>query len=270
MRLLDAVRRECVVSGLSLSDKENSLQEVARIAKECPILADVSQEAIFEGLKQREALGSTGFGDGIAIPHCRLPEATEFVVGLLTVPDGVTFDALDDKPVRIIVFIVGPERESNEHISLLSEISHALTIPGAAEEMIASLAPEALRESFLRHSRDNVDTKDHTSKNLFHVFVHDEALFHDVLRVFAAMEPTSLAVVEAKDASEYLGKLPLFAGFWSDRQLGVCRTITALVEKRYTNEAIRRIERIAGKLDESMDIAIAVQGVFYAAGCVRA
>ena len=269
MRLLDVLRSECVVPEQSMADKDAALRKIAHAACQSPVLCGATEEQVVAGLRAREALGSTGFGNGIAIPHCRLHGVPEFVVGLLSVAEGVDFDAVDRKKVRLIVFIIGPERGTNEHIALLSEISHALRIPGVMEELLAARTPQALRESFLRHSHDTVDPKDHTGKNLFHVFIRDEDVFRDLLQVFAAMEPAALSIVEAKNASEYLSRLPLFAGFWSDRETGVCRMLTARVEKRFTNEIIRRIEQRVGKLDECSETVVAVQDVFFAAGNLR-
>ena len=120
---------------------------------------------------------------------------------------------------------------------------------------------EALRKSFIRHSHDKVDTKDHSNKNLFHVLIVGEDRFREILQIFAAMEAKAISVVEARTASEYLTKMPLFSGFWSDRNDGVCHAITALVEKRFSNEIIRRIESVTGKLDESTCVTLAVQEV---------
>ena len=71
MKLVDVLRKECVVVGAKLNDKAATLREIARVAKLSPIIKDVNEEEILRGLQERESLGSTGFGKGIAIPHCR-------------------------------------------------------------------------------------------------------------------------------------------------------------------------------------------------------
>ncbi len=266
MKLEKVLYPECVVAGLELQSKDDALQAVARTAKKSGLLANVDEETILAGLRQREEIGSTAFGDQIAIPHCRLASVSDFVVGLISVPKGVSFDAVDGQAVKLVAFIVGPESESNDHIALLSEISHSLMTPGAIDEMIAAESAADLRKGMLTHSSTNVDTFDPTSRNLFHVFITDEDKFREVLQVFAAMEATAISVVEARTASEYLAKIPLFSGFWNDRITGVCHTITALVEKDFTNETVRRIEQVAAKSDGSGDVSIAVQNVFYSSG----
>ena len=146
--MIDVVRRECVLSGLSLSGKQEALEKVAETAKRCSILAGVWEETILQGLQQREALGSTGFGRGIAIPRCRLSEVTDFVVGLLSIPAGVEFDSLGKDKVKLIVFIIAPEDGANDHVGVLSEISYTLIISGAVGEMMAAKSSEALVDTF--------------------------------------------------------------------------------------------------------------------------
>jgi len=102
------------------------------------------------GLQARESLGSTGVGKGIAIPHCRLKAVKDFVVGAVTVPSGVDFDALDAEKVRLIVFIIAPEVVSNKHVGLLSVISQRLLAPKALEQILEEPTPEGIYESFLR------------------------------------------------------------------------------------------------------------------------
>jgi PTS system nitrogen regulatory IIA component len=266
MKLLDALRAECTAVGARPANKREALAEVARLAKKCPCLARVQESNILKGLEERESVGTTGFGRGIAIPHCRLEGADDFAVGILTVPDGVPFDALDHKPVKLIVFIIGPARVSNDHIRLLSGISRVLSIPGAVEEMVAASTPEVLRETFLRHVRDEPEAGKGVGRNMFHVFIQDEDVFREILQIFGGTEPRFTAVLDAENASRYLAKMPLFAGLWTDDPRSFTRIILSLVDKRMTNEMIRRIEQVAGPLEKSPRVLVAVVDVFFCAG----
>ena len=83
MRLPEALREACVAARATARDKDDALAAVARLAKNCPLLEGVDEAEILGTLTQRESLGSTGFGGGIAIPHCRLANVPDFVVGLM-------------------------------------------------------------------------------------------------------------------------------------------------------------------------------------------
>ena len=266
MNLINALRRECVQAGAECGSGDEVLAAIAKLAKQSPALANMDEATLLKGLADREALSTTGFGNGIAIPHCRLDAVEDFVVGVLSVPNGVDFSAMDDQPVKLFVFIVAPASGTNEHIKILSAISQVLNVPEHVAEMLTAPSAEVLTENFLRHVRDEADPKQHDTKNLFRVQIQDEDLFHDVLKIFAGFNSTTIMVSEAEPASNYLERMPLFASFWSDKNTEFCKVILATVDKQDTNETIRRIEQHTGSLDERDDILLTVQELFFCAG----
>jgi len=266
MNLINALRNECVKANAECHSRSEVLAEIARLAKKSPILENLDEATVLQGLSDREALSTTGFGNGIAIPHCRLDGVEDFVVGILTVPGGADFDAMDGEPVKLFVFIIAPSSSSNIHIKVLSAISQVLNVPEHVEEMLRSPTAEVLTENFLRHVRDEADPKQHDNKNLFRVQIQDEELFHDVIKIFAGFNSSTVMVSEAEPAANYIQKMPLFAGFWSDKHAEFCKVILASVDKKDTNETIRRIEQEVGSLDDRNDILLTVQELFYCAG----
>jgi mannitol/fructose-specific phosphotransferase system IIA component (Ntr-type) len=266
MKLIDVLRQECVVAGVQSRNKKDAIREVVQVAKRSLILKDVDEKEILLGLEKREALGSTGFGRGIAIPHCRLKSVSEFVVGIITVPDGIDFDALDGEKVNLIVFIIAPEIESNAHIRLLSAISQTLLSPGAVKEILAQRTPEGLYESFLRYTRADIDTKGQIKHSLLHIFIQKENIFRDILQILTATDSSSLVVLDAHNTGVYLAKIPLFADLWRDQQGKFSKIIVAVIEKGLVNEAIRRIETVTGNLNEHNGVMVTVQEIPYVAG----
>lgn len=269
MNLIHIFRKECVQAGAKASDKQDALRQIAALARQSKALRSVSEEILYAALLDREKLGSTGFGNGIAIPHCRLSGVTEFVVGVLSLPDGVDFDALDGKPVKLIVFIVAPDTRSDEHIRLLSATSQILSIPGAVEEMVREPTATGLQESFLRHARDEVEEGADQNFCLFHVLVQKEDSFLDLLQVFDSLEQGGTIIVDADHSNKYLRKMPMFSAFWSDEPDHFCRVIVAIVNQKMINEMIRRVERITGKLSENPGVMVAVQELFFCAGSLK-
>jgi PTS system nitrogen regulatory IIA component len=266
MKLIDVLRKECVVAGAEFADKAETLNQIAHIAKQSPILKDVSAEEILAGLQQRESLGSTGFGKGIAIPHCRLESVPDFVVGLITVPSGVDFKALDEEKVKLIIFIVAPEKETNKHLKLLSAISQTLLIPGVVEEIMKENTSEAVYESFLRHTRADIDTSKQTTKVMFSAFVQDENVFHDILERLTGIETSSVVVANTETVGAYLAKVPLFADFWRDKPGSFNRVVISVLDKGLVNEAIRRVESVTGNLSQCRGVMVIVQDISYVAG----
>jgi len=266
MNLINVLRNDCVQAAARCTTQLEVLTAIARLAKQSKVLANMDEATILKGLTDREALSTTGFGHGIAIPHCRLDGVEDFVVGILSVPDGAEFNAMDEQPVKLFVFIIAPSSSSNIHIKILSAISQVLNVPEHVAEMVNAPTAEILAENFLRHVRDEADPQQHDNKNLFRVQIQDEDLFHDVLKIFASFNSATIMVYEAEPASNYLEKMPLFAGFWSDKHTEFCKVILATVDKQDTNETIRRIEQHTGSIDERDDILLTVQELFYCSG----
>ena len=95
-------------------------------------------DAIYESLIAREKLGSTGFGNGIAIPHCRLEQCTEAVGALLQLESSIDFDSLDGAPVDLIFVLLVPHEATEQHLQILKTL---------AEKLDQQALREALRQA---------------------------------------------------------------------------------------------------------------------------
>lgn len=91
---------------------------------------------VIEVLQQREKLGSTGIGDGLAIPHGKISSIDEIVVAFGRSKKGVDFDSLDGKPVHIFFLLLAPENSVGQHLKALAMISKMLKIPNFRQKLI--------------------------------------------------------------------------------------------------------------------------------------
>ncbi|MBD2835827.1 PTS IIA-like nitrogen regulatory protein PtsN [Pseudomonas sp. JM0905a] len=104
--------------------KKRVLEQIAKlVARDLP---DLDNQDIFESLVAREKLGSTGFGNGIAIPHCRLTGCTSPISAVLRLDAPVDFDAIDGAPVDLLFVLLVPEAATDEHLELLRQIASML------------------------------------------------------------------------------------------------------------------------------------------------
>jgi mannitol/fructose-specific phosphotransferase system IIA component (Ntr-type) len=271
MSLMASFRPECIQVGSTARDKIEVLQEIAAVAKRSAVLSAFSEEQIFQALQAREKIGSTGFSNGIAIPHCSLENLPEFVVGVLIAPQGVGFDSFDDKPTRAFFFIIGPRSRRDSHIQLLSGISKILKKPRIIDRFLEARDPRMVKsiiaEFFnLIHFEEEEGQK---GKCLFHVFVQREEYFQDILQTFSAAVQGSVAVVEAARAGFYLHANPLFAAYTGGNARTFSRLITAVVDKDLSNEVIRRIHMIVDRIDEEPGVLLTVQEIFYSSGSLE-
>ncbi len=265
MKLSDLLRSECIEVNSTADDKALALCEIAQLAKQSNVLRNVSEEAVLEAFQDRETLGSTAFGNGVAIPHCRVRDVKDFVVGLMTIPQGAEFEAEDRKKVQLIVFIVAPRQQSDMHIRLLSVISRALQDKTAVQKMITADSSAELRSIFLEAAGEDISEQIPLRRNLIHVFIQDDGVFREILEALCGLENISLSVSDTQRSRNFL---PLYAGLVDETSSG-CKVITAIVERRLSNEVVRRVEAITGSLLECMGVMVTVQQLEYAAGSLE-
>ena len=123
MPLTDLVTPNAIIPALKVNGKKQAIQELSsRAAK----LTGQNERLIFETLMQREKLGSTGVGNGIAIPHGKLPNL-EKLVGLFARLDrAIDFEALDGQPVDLIFLLLAPEAAGADHLKALARVARLL------------------------------------------------------------------------------------------------------------------------------------------------
>ncbi|MBE7197876.1 MAG: PTS IIA-like nitrogen regulatory protein PtsN [Parafilimonas terrae] len=128
MPLLEFLNPDSVVPSLRARSKKQVLQDLAaQAARRLPMLAE---RAVFETLLQRERLGSTGIGEGVAIPHGKLP-GLDRLYGLFARFDRpVDFEAFDGQPVDIAFLLLAPEGAGADHLKALAQVARVLRVPG--------------------------------------------------------------------------------------------------------------------------------------------
>lgn len=104
--------------------KKRVLEQIAKVLGQD--LPDLDSQTIFESFIAREKLGSTGFGNGIAIPHCRMPGCASPLSAVLRLDTPVDFDAIDGAPVDLLFVLLVPEAATDEHLELLRQIASML------------------------------------------------------------------------------------------------------------------------------------------------
>ena len=106
------------------------------------------REALLESLLEREGLGSTGIGHGVAIPHGRCAERARPAIALARSEHEVDFDSIDGQPTRLFFLLVAPENGSNEHLHLLARIAHLMRDAATRAQLLALDSTEQVVELF--------------------------------------------------------------------------------------------------------------------------
>ena len=153
MPTTDLVAPNAIIPSLKVSGKKQVLQEIAAKAAE---LTGQSDKTIVEILAQREKLGSTGVGSGVAIPHGKLPNLDR-VFGLFArLERPVEFDALDGQPVDLVFLLLAPEGAGADHLKALARVARLLRDPEVARKLRNSRDVETIHGVLSTSSADAI------------------------------------------------------------------------------------------------------------------
>ena len=135
---------ERVRSGVPAGSRKRTLQVLGEIlAGAEPV---ISAQAVFDRLVARERLGSTGLGDGCALPHARVPGLGHTLAAFLRLRRGVDFDAPDQEPVDLVFGLLVPDESTDEHLQVLAAIARILSDEAVRASIRSTEEPERIRE----------------------------------------------------------------------------------------------------------------------------
>lgn len=141
MRLTDFISPEAVVANLKATNKKQLLQELSERAAK---LSGLSAREIFDALLHRERLGSTGIGEGIAIPHGKLTKVKSIFGLFARLERPIDFDSLDGAPVDLVFLLLAPEASGADHLKALACVARELRDPGLVASLRATRNTEGL------------------------------------------------------------------------------------------------------------------------------
>ena len=139
--LADLVTPRSVVAQLRAPTKRQVLQELARRAA---LMTGIPDKRIYDALVERERLGTTGIGSGIAVPHCRLPELERLYGFFARLERPVPFEAIDDQPVDLVFLLLAPADAGAEHLKALARVSRLLRDKAMCEKLRGANSADAL------------------------------------------------------------------------------------------------------------------------------
>jgi PTS system nitrogen regulatory IIA component len=141
MPLTDLVAPKAIIPALKVNNKKQAIQELSARAAQ---LTGQSERAIFEILLQREKLGSTGVGNGVAIPHGKLPKLGRLFGLFARLERPIDFESLDSQPVDLIFLLLAPETAGADHLKALARVARLLRDPEIARKLRESTDADAL------------------------------------------------------------------------------------------------------------------------------
>ena len=141
MEISDLTSSKLVVANLKATSKKQVLQDLSRRASDA---TGLNERTIFDVIMDRERLGSTGVGSGIAIPHGKLPDLDRLHGVFARLEQPVDFQAIDDRPVDLIFLLLAPESAGADHLKALAKVSRVLRDEGTCEKLRGTDTSDAL------------------------------------------------------------------------------------------------------------------------------
>ena len=141
MNISELLVPDAVMASLKVQSKKQLLQEVSARAAQ---IIRIPDRKIFETLTERERLGSTGVGQGIAIPHGRLSDISSIAGVFARLESPIDYDAVDKQPVDLVFMLLAPEGAGADHLKALARVSRLLRNQQTVEKLRAATKPEAL------------------------------------------------------------------------------------------------------------------------------
>ena len=154
MTLTDLIARDAILPALKVASKKQALQELSELAA---LQSIVPAREIFDALVQRERLGSTGIGAGIAIPHGKLAKVSRIFGVFARVEKPIDFEALDGEPVDLILLLIAPESAGADHLKALARAARMLRTQAVTSKL------RATRDAALMYSILGDEPKSHAA-----------------------------------------------------------------------------------------------------------
>ena len=142
MKIAEFLSPKAVVAQLSAQSKPDVLAEMSRSLVAAHPELDAAR--LVEVLQERERLGSTGIGEGVAIPHGKLPGLPQLMASFGVARDGVDFEAIDGKPTYLFFALVAPENSAGIHLKALARISRLFKNPAFRQSILGAESPEEI------------------------------------------------------------------------------------------------------------------------------
>jgi len=136
VRLVDILNEDLIKVDLESEDKEEAFAELIELLVRAGEISD--RESAFETIQNREALGTTGIGHGVAIPHGKNRQVKHLTAALGISKEGIEYEAVDDEPVHVIFLVLAEADNPGPHVQCLAEIARLLQLPGFYKRLLAA------------------------------------------------------------------------------------------------------------------------------------
>ena len=149
MKLSDFLSPDRVLANIVSTNKQDALKEITAFLSNADPDDTLTPKHLFNAILDREELGSTGIGDGVAIPHAKIHGLKNLCACFARSTEGVDFESIDREPVRLIFMLLVPENSAGMHLKALARISRVLKESEFREHLLEASDQQAIYEAFI-------------------------------------------------------------------------------------------------------------------------
>ncbi|WP_369681945.1 PTS sugar transporter subunit IIA [Malonomonas rubra] len=147
MKISELLDSKAIVADLQARDKQRALEELTDALVACDLSLD--RDEVIAVLQEREKLGSTGIGDGVAIPHGKLAGIPELMLAFGRSRAGVNFESMDGQPAHLFFLLIAPEESVGVHLKTLARISKLLKDAAVRQKLLDAEGQDAIYQAIL-------------------------------------------------------------------------------------------------------------------------
>ncbi len=251
MDIYQIIADNACTSNFIAKSKADALRKMALLLAAC--VKSKSSEEIYRALQAREKMGSTGFENGVAIPHARLKGLKQFVLGILISRKGIDFKSIDRKKSHLFFVFIGPAEQEHDHLKLLAQISRISRNPNAHQELLRANTSQSLKEAFYRYTSGEPQPKQSDEKQTLFILLLKEIRFYEnIIELFIEQDIHTASIFTASGVKEQLSNIPLFGDFLNflGNRPEEHKVIMAIVAARQVEVLVSGIEDIMGDLNK--------------------
>ncbi len=153
MKLAEIIEKNSIVPELKANDKAGVLEELAQVISDH--VSSIEKEALVKVLVERERLGTTGIGDGVAIPHGKLKGIGRPIISFGRSKDGIDFESIDRQPVYLFFLLVAPDNSSGIHLQVLAKIARILKSNTFRKKLMETETREELYQTIVQTDEEH-------------------------------------------------------------------------------------------------------------------
>ncbi len=212
MYIIDYLKPEAITLKLEGKRKKEILYDLIKKACSTGVLPLDKADDIFSSVMEREQQNSTGIGNGIGIPHCRTDFVSEGTIIAATIPNGIKYNSIDNKPVNILFLFIFPGSENKEYLQVLAKSARLLGDESIRNKLILSNTKDEFREIIAQNDVIPIQ-RGNKGKYLFILALSDQKQMQHVISNLVEIGAQTSLIVDSETLEKKLAyDIPIFAG----------------------------------------------------------